>query len=104
SRRRHTRFSRDWSSDVCSSDLEHPVVLVGHSGGGNVVWGAADARPNLVARVVFVDTAPPANGFGIGEFAVVNDAVPFPGWDVFEIGRASCREGTSIAVGEVGVS
>src|SRR6266511_5447099 len=26
SRRRHTRFSRDWSSDVCSSDL----VLVPH--------------------------------------------------------------------------
>src|SRR5690606_40887709 len=30
--RRHTRFSRDWSSDVCSSDLEHsqrqhPVML-----------------------------------------------------------------------------
>src|SRR5690606_40044845 len=24
SRRRHTRFSRDWSSDVCSSDLEAP--------------------------------------------------------------------------------
>src|SRR5690606_39449996 len=23
SRRRHTRFSRDWSSDVCSSDLEY---------------------------------------------------------------------------------
>src|SRR5690606_17375502 len=23
SRRRHTRFSRDWSSDVCSSDLVH---------------------------------------------------------------------------------
>src|SRR2546429_8368596 len=23
SRRRHTRCSRDWSSDVCSSDLEH---------------------------------------------------------------------------------
>src|SRR5690606_40172024 len=23
SRRRHTRFSRDWSSDVCSSDLAH---------------------------------------------------------------------------------
>src|SRR5690606_40910772 len=22
-RRRHTRFSRDWSSDVCSSDLVH---------------------------------------------------------------------------------
>src|SRR5690606_39422911 len=31
SRRRHTRFSRDWSSDVCSSDLrdiEMPVLHV----------------------------------------------------------------------------
>src|SRR5690606_11146612 len=30
-RRRHTRFSRDWSSDVCSSDLTHensPEALV----------------------------------------------------------------------------
>src|SRR5690606_40846250 len=26
SRRRHTRFSRDWSSDVCSSDLVSPGV------------------------------------------------------------------------------
>src|SRR5690606_39907996 len=26
SRRRHTRFSRDWSSDVCSSDL-NPLIL-----------------------------------------------------------------------------
>src|SRR5690606_40131884 len=25
SRRRHTRFSRDWSSDVCSSDLKRPT-------------------------------------------------------------------------------
>src|SRR5207302_6949694 len=25
SRRRHTRFSRDWSSDVCSSDLRRLV-------------------------------------------------------------------------------
>src|SRR5690606_15650474 len=27
SRRRHTRFSRDWSSDVCSSDLEEAAEL-----------------------------------------------------------------------------
>src|SRR5690606_40641220 len=27
SRRRHTRFSRDWSSDVCSSDLEQAFEL-----------------------------------------------------------------------------
>src|SRR5690606_40627917 len=28
SRRRHTRFSRDWSSDVCSSDLTKDVPYV----------------------------------------------------------------------------
>src|SRR5207249_6301076 len=27
SRRRHTRSKRDWSSDVCSSDLAYPEVL-----------------------------------------------------------------------------
>src|SRR5690606_39516891 len=39
--RRHTRFSRDWSSDVCSSDLTlverslPPVFLGGVGGGGS---------------------------------------------------------------------
>src|SRR5699024_12152975 len=28
SRRRHTRSKRDWSSDVCSSDLDHKNVVV----------------------------------------------------------------------------
>src|SRR5690606_38509179 len=28
SRRRHTRFSRDWSSDVCSSDLEQWIMTL----------------------------------------------------------------------------
>src|SRR3989442_9944889 len=28
SRRRHTRCGRDWSSDVCSSDLARPEVVV----------------------------------------------------------------------------
>src|SRR5256885_4355114 len=27
SRRRHTRLQGDWSSDVCSSDLDEPSVL-----------------------------------------------------------------------------
>src|SRR5438445_12147668 len=27
SRRRHTRYWRDWSSDVCSSDLEHSPFM-----------------------------------------------------------------------------
>src|SRR5690606_40062250 len=32
SRRRHTRFSRDWSSDVCSSDLLLMSITRGHHG------------------------------------------------------------------------
>src|SRR5690606_9413263 len=32
SRRRHTRFSRDWSSDVCSSDLMKLVIV------GRLAW------------------------------------------------------------------
>src|SRR5690606_39626603 len=35
SRRRHTRFSRDWSSDVCSSDLRG---LFGFSDDGGSSW------------------------------------------------------------------
>src|SRR5438309_6236778 len=36
SRRRHTRWNCDWSSDVCSSDLRHIAVVhsVGCAGGG----------------------------------------------------------------------
>src|SRR5437870_12829849 len=30
SRRRHTRWPRDWSSDVCSSDLVHLGVVLQH--------------------------------------------------------------------------
>src|SRR6266702_6286228 len=30
SRRRHTRWPRDWSSDVCSSDLGRAGDLLGH--------------------------------------------------------------------------
>src|SRR5690606_39387259 len=33
SRRRHTRFSRDWSSDVCSSDLAELQVAEGRKRG-----------------------------------------------------------------------
>src|SRR6266478_4438003 len=36
SRRRHTRFDCDWSSDVCSSDLRSPVALAVAPDGGHV--------------------------------------------------------------------
>src|SRR5690606_40466677 len=43
SRRRHTRFSRDWSSDVCSSDL---VALVDTEGLDTVaeLWSQSPPR------------------------------------------------------------
>jgi pimeloyl-ACP methyl ester carboxylesterase len=76
----------DWVASVVDEiDRAHGlVVLVGHSGGGNVVYGAVDARPERVARVVFVDTFPPGDGGSIWEFPVVDGVIPFPGWDSFE--------------------
>lgn len=76
----------DWVDAVVDEIDRAPglVALVGHSGGGNVVWGAADARPERVARVVFVDTFPPGDGGSIWEFPLVDGVVPFPGWDSFE--------------------
>ncbi|WP_194395563.1 alpha/beta fold hydrolase [Microbacterium atlanticum] len=76
----------DWvDATVCQIDrLDGDVVLVGHSGGGNVVYGAADARPDRVAHTVFLDTFPPSDGGSISEFPVVDGVVPFPGWDFFD--------------------
>jgi pimeloyl-ACP methyl ester carboxylesterase len=61
------------------------VVLVGHSGGGAIAHAAVDARPDRVARVVYVDSVP------LGEGGVINDAfptengdVPLPDWSLFD--------------------
>src|SRR5207249_5706037 len=37
SRRRHTRSKRDWSSDVCSSDLRHERVMTAASGTASMI-------------------------------------------------------------------
>jgi pimeloyl-ACP methyl ester carboxylesterase len=61
------------------------VVLVGHSGGGAIVHAAVDARPDRVARVVYVDSGPLGDGGLINdEFPTQNGEVPLPDWSLFE--------------------
>src|SRR5690606_39578959 len=50
---RHTSFSRDWSSDVCSSDL---VVLVGVTGYGLATLFALQGAPDLAFTQRLVET------------------------------------------------
>src|SRR6266511_5883107 len=50
SRRRHTRFSRDWSSDVCSSDLAGSDLHAQGLHGLQDLLGAADASGGSVER------------------------------------------------------
>jgi len=60
------------------------VVLVGHSGGGAVAHGAVDARPDRVARVVYVDSGPLGDGgFISDEFPAENGEIPLPDWSLF---------------------
>src|SRR5690606_39929129 len=66
SRRRHTRFSRDWSSDVCSSDLVGEVYGANEtangelgfylvSDGGRCAYRARCRPPSLVHFQCFED-------------------------------------------------
>src|SRR5690606_39952902 len=49
SRRRHTSFSRDWSSDVCSSDLDEITAIAEavHDTGGLLYYDGANANAIL---------------------------------------------------------
>src|SRR2546430_6416022 len=79
SRRRHTRFDCDWSSDVCSSDLE--LALLG-----------GDGRPVAFVRRDVSDVDDPIRTRARRrqlELACRGLALPRMAG---EIGRASCRE------------
>src|SRR3712207_3280692 len=68
SRRRHTRYWRDWSSDVCSSDLvpnHEPALLQMHTGnvqpirpslGSWLLYGLGSENRNLPGYVVLRPT------------------------------------------------
>src|SRR2546426_4693208 len=53
SRRRHTRLQGDWSSDVCSSDLELLEIPVAHGDGRYVVESRTAAELEATDRVVW---------------------------------------------------
>src|SRR5207302_3643022 len=99
SRRRHTRFSRDWSSDVCSSDLN----FVGQEGlfvrDGKIddleIESRAGGRGDVVHRDLLPRTRQ-AGAWGIGP-ADPRGALVLAN----EIGRASCRERVWRAAGAV---
>src|SRR5690606_39322432 len=98
SSRRHTRFSRDWSSDVCSSDLHEAVfVLVPLRDAG---------MAQLFGRVLAVL----GQDVGVADEPAHEHLRPVAiAWIVRgdrwieddEIGRASCRERASRSVGAV---
>src|SRR2546429_1393389 len=81
SRRRHTRCSRDWSSDVCSSDLRTLMPLYEH-----VFLARQDASTQQVEELTTQMT-------GIVEQAG-GKVTKTENWGVrsLKIGRASCRE------------
>src|SRR5690606_39989932 len=86
SRRRHTSFSRDWSSDVCSSDLGH-VVPADPSNPES--WSGADKL------AVIIETAA-LNEHELSEYCRKKGLYPeqVQRWRegaAAEIGREACR-------------
>src|SRR5207249_8337353 len=84
SRRRHTRSKRDWSSDVCSSDLivESPTPSTTRrrmAFATAVFEGEAELEGVRAERVDSLEA--------LKALLLWGKVVP-----VFEIGRASCRE------------
>src|SRR2546421_5298821 len=80
SRRRHTRSDRDWSSDVCSSDLH------------DVPPGKLCSTVTTSLGPVVVTVTPPSKASAAEEFPGGHRATIGGESSVPEIGRASCRE------------
>src|SRR5690606_40264463 len=96
----HTRFSRDWSSDVCSSDLgEEAALPVEVERGLRVPLGELlVALAHHVRQVA--EGRGPLGDAQLGQRLVQGDLARGGGEQVLaaqdEIGRASCRQRVSI--------
>src|SRR5438270_10944376 len=63
SRRRHTRFDCDWSSDVCSSDLHHFAVNVLSQGQRELAGKLGRSSANTPQKLKGIKTKPaPVSG------------------------------------------
>jgi pimeloyl-ACP methyl ester carboxylesterase len=61
------------------------VVLVGHSAGGAIAHAAVDARPDRVARVVYVGGFPTGDGHAAAAAIPAEGGdVPMPDWSAFD--------------------
>jgi pimeloyl-ACP methyl ester carboxylesterase/uncharacterized damage-inducible protein DinB len=70
---------------IDAAGADGQVVLVGHSGGCGVAHAAVDARPDRVARAVYVGGFPAGDGDTIADaFPAENGEVPLPDWSAFE--------------------
>ncbi len=64
---------------------EGKVVLVGHSAGAAIAHAAVDARPDRIARAVYIGGFPTGDGDALADgFPAVNGEVPLPEWEAFE--------------------
>src|SRR5690606_40145390 len=99
---RHTRFSRDWSSDVCSSDL---LLLSGGPKLESALRECLEWGDQFVAEQVDVPTLCPQHFAATGEGPsdldhAYHEFVALRSASVEEeIGRASCRAREDSAVG-----
>src|SRR5206468_4770570 len=91
SRRRHTSSDRDWSSDVCSSDLVVPAVARAHEGHAHKVMGTVSS---VDGNNVMVRTADGKTVMVMldSKTAITRGTTKLDATAVKEIGRASCRE------------
>jgi pimeloyl-ACP methyl ester carboxylesterase len=64
---------------------EGKVILVGHSAGGAIAHAAVDARPDRVARVIYVGGFPTGDGDAAADgFPARDGEIPLPDWSDFE--------------------